>query len=81
MTATEDQGTTTATTKERKVRGVRRGVVPTGVEADRGHHTSIRGLAERQDEQQSIIIQSIVKRESSDHFTATSSRYCANSKN
>jgi hypothetical protein len=74
MTATEDQGTTTVITKERKARSVRRGVVPTAVEADRGHHTSIRGLAERQDEQKSTIIQSIAEHESSEHFTAKSSR-------
>jgi hypothetical protein len=44
MTATENHGTTTAITKERRVQSARRGVVPTGVEADR--HTSIQDHAE-----------------------------------
>ena len=47
-TDTEDPGTTTtAITKERRVRGVRRGVDPTAVEADHGHHISTQGRAER----------------------------------
>jgi hypothetical protein len=62
-TATGDDGTTTATaiTKERRVRGVTRDVIPTAVEADRGHHTSIQGHAERGDEQKRAIIQSTIE--------------------
>lgn len=47
-TDTEDPGTTTtAITKERRVRGVRRGVDPTAVEADHDRHTSTQDHAER----------------------------------
>lgn len=46
-TAIDDHETTTAITKERRVRGEKRGVDPTAVEADRDLHTSTQDHAER----------------------------------
>jgi hypothetical protein len=46
-TAIDDHETTTAITKERRVRGEKRGVDPTAVEADRDRHTSTQDHAER----------------------------------
>lgn len=46
-TAIDDHETTTAITKERRVRGEKRGVDPTAVEADHERHTSTQDHAER----------------------------------
>lgn len=46
-TAIDDHETTTAITKERRVRGEKRGVDPTAVEADHDRHTSTQDHAER----------------------------------
>lgn len=46
-TATEGREITIAITKERRVPDVRKGVDPIAVGADRGHHTSTQGHAER----------------------------------
>ena len=46
-TAIDDHETTTAITKERRVRGEKRGVDPTAVEADRDCHTSTQDHAKR----------------------------------